>query len=70
MDSGRIPVDPEITCLVGKNEAGKSGMLEAPYLFTPAYDERFDVNEQYPRWLVVKDRKAGKGRPVRPSTSV
>jgi len=59
VDSGEIAVDPEVTCFVGKNEAGKSGLLEALYLSNPAYGEKFDADEQYPRWLVVKDRKAG-----------
>ncbi len=59
IDSGEIKVDPAATCFVGKNEAGKSGLLEALYLSNPAYGEKFDADEQYPRWLVVKDRKAG-----------
>ncbi len=59
VDSGLINVDPFVTCLVGKNEAGKSGLLEALYLLNPAYEDKFEVDEQYPRWLVVKDRKAG-----------
>lgn len=59
VDSGEITVDPEVTCFVGKNEAGKSGLLEALYLSNSAYGENFDADEQYPRWLVVKDRKAG-----------
>ncbi|MFQ6308773.1 AAA family ATPase [Lysobacter capsici] len=59
VDSGLIAVDPAVTCLVGKNEAGKSGMLEALYLFNPAYkDDKFDVQEHYPRWLTVQDRRA------------
>lgn len=59
IDSGDIKVDPLVTCLVGKNEAGKSGLLEALYLFNPAYDDKFDVNDQYPRWQAVQDRRAG-----------
>ncbi|EQD75257.1 hypothetical protein B1B_02218, partial [mine drainage metagenome] len=59
VDSGEIGVDPAVTCFVGKNEAGKSGLLEALYLSNPAYGEKFDANEQYPRWLAVKDRKSG-----------
>ena len=59
IDSGEIKADPLVTCLVGKNEAGKSGLLEALYLFNPAYDDNFDMDEQYPRWLIAKDRKAG-----------
>ncbi len=59
VDSGDIQVDDLVTCLVGKNEAGKSGILEALYLFNPAYGESFSTDEHYPRWLVVQDRKAG-----------
>ena len=59
VDSGPIAVDNSVTCLVGKNEAGKSGLLEALYLLNPAYEEKFDVADQYPRWLVVPDRRAG-----------
>ncbi len=59
VDSGEVAVDPQVTCLVGKNEAGKSGMLEALYLLNPAYGEKFNVRDQYPRWLATKDRRAG-----------
>lgn len=59
VDSNLIKVDPSVTCIVGKNEAGKSAMLEALYLFNPAYEDKFNPNEQYPRWLVVQDRKVG-----------
>jgi len=59
VDSGDISVDESVTCLVGKNEAGKSGILEALYYFNPSYDETFNVEEHYPRWLVVSDRRKG-----------
>lgn len=59
VESGSIVVDDGVTCLVGKNEAGKSNLLEALYLFNPVHDDRFDVDDQYPRWLVVPDRRAG-----------
>lgn len=59
VDSGKIAVDNQVTCLVGKNEAGKSALLEALYLFNPAYDDKFRVEEQYPRWLAVEDRRKG-----------
>lgn len=57
VDSGNVDIDESVTCLVGKNEAGKSGLLEALYLFNPAYEDSFNVDEQYPRWLVVRDRR-------------
>ena len=54
VDSGSIRVDPQVTCLVGKNEAGKSALLEALYLFNPAYEgDAFSIAEQYPTWLKV-----------------
>lgn len=59
VDSGEITVDEMVTCLVGKNEAGKSGILEALYYFNPSYDETFNVDEHYPRWLTVSDRRKG-----------
>ncbi len=66
VDSGDIRVDEDVTCLVGKNEAGKSGLLEALYYFNPAYDEGFNVNEHYPRWLVVSDRRRENLEEVKP----
>lgn len=59
VDSGEILADPHVTCLVGKNEAGKSGLLEALYLLNPAHGETFSVRDQYPRWLTAQDRRAG-----------
>ncbi len=59
VDSGVILVEDQVTCLVGKNEAGKSALLEALYLFNPAYDDSFSVEDQYPRWLTVQDRRQG-----------
>jgi predicted ATP-dependent endonuclease of OLD family len=49
-DSGSIVVD-EITCLVGKNEAGKTALLKALYRLNPIIgeDARFNVTDDYPR---------------------
>ena len=59
IDSGSIDVEPDVTCLVGKNESGKTAVLNALYRLNPAYDEEFVVSEHYPRWLMSADRKAG-----------
>ena len=59
VDSGQVEVDDDATCLVGKNEAGKSGLLEALNLLNPSNGELFDHAEQYPKWLVVEDRQTG-----------
>ena len=66
VDSGEVAVEGQVTCLVGKNEAGKSALLEALYLFNPAYDETFNVEAQYPRWLAVADRRSGDLKDVAP----
>ncbi|WP_230483752.1 ATP-dependent nuclease [Sphingomonas sp. Leaf21] len=47
-DSGPVDVDPQTTCFVGKNEAGKTTLLNALYRTNPirngdaAFDETFD----------------------------
>ena len=53
IDSGDIAVDEEATVLVGKNEAGKSTLLDALWRLNPANEpERgFDFTLDYPRWL-------------------
>ena len=49
-DSDNVEVG-DITCLVGKNEAGKTALLKALYRLNPITkgDETFDVTEDYPR---------------------
>ncbi|RYZ74015.1 MAG: hypothetical protein EOP09_01060 [Proteobacteria bacterium] len=59
VDSGQVKASEPVTCLVGKNEAGKSGALEALYLLNPAYKLKPDLEKQYPRWLLAKDRRSG-----------
>jgi hypothetical protein len=49
-NSGRIVVD-DVTCLVGKNEAGKTALLKALYRLNPVIDvdSKFNVTDDYPR---------------------
>ncbi len=49
-DSGSFSLDENITCLVGKNESGKSAILKALYRLNPDVEgeENFDPKE-YPR---------------------
>src|SRR5437868_4794140 len=48
-DSGIVNVD-DITCLVGKNEAGKTALLKALYRLNPIVETEgsFDVTTDYP----------------------
>ena len=41
----------DVTCLVGKNESGKTSILQALYKLNPVVPEhaKFDVTDEYPR---------------------
>ncbi|MFK7601416.1 AAA family ATPase [Deinococcus sp. SM5_A1] len=48
IDSGEIDVN-DLTVLVGKNESGKSSVLQVLYLSNPMYSEAYSVNTDWPR---------------------
>ena len=58
-DSGEIEIG-DITCLVGKNESGKTALLQALYKLNPIVPEhgKFDVTDEYPRADVEEYRSA------------
>jgi len=55
-DSTPISIDKDVTCLVGKNEAGKTAILEALHKLKPVGDAdgKFDVTKEYFRPLVLE----------------
>lgn len=59
-DSGEFAVD-RVTCLVGKNESGKSTILQALHKLNPAVEADADFNDvvEYPRrhWSRYKEQK-------------
>jgi predicted ATPase len=58
IDSGPIEFEPDVTCLVGKNESGKTAVLQALHRQNPApVPTPFDVFDDYPRWRYVSDRR-------------
>jgi len=60
IDSNNVKVENDITCLVGKNESGKTSFLQALYQLNPARtNTRFIVEENYPAWLEKLDRREG-----------
>lgn len=65
-DSNEFDID-RIACLVGKNEAGKTAIIEALYRLNPIVesDGNFDVTEDYPRSVVEDYRQdvSAKNRP-------
>ncbi|MGA3046344.1 MAG: AAA family ATPase [Terracidiphilus sp.] len=70
-DSGRIDVS-DVTCLVGKNESGKTSLLQALYRLNPIIPEhqKFDVTDDYPRAEVedyrrgIEDKTRGHSIPI------
>ena len=54
LDSTEFEIDP-VTCLVGKNEAGKTAILKALYRLQPINeaDENYNATHDYPRWSFI-----------------
>lgn len=55
----RIEAEPDVTCLVGKNESGKTTILQALHRLNPANGAnlKFDLTTEYPRWRLARDRR-------------
>lgn len=52
-DTGEFEID-DLTCLVGKNEAGKTAILEALYGLRPYRKFAYDKTRDYPRRFLTK----------------
>ena len=61
-----------VTCLVGKNEAGKTALLKALYRLNPIIDTEgnFDVTDDYPRRSVTDYQNAVEARRREPAQIV
>jgi len=60
IDSTPVKIEDDITCIVGKNESGKTSFLHALYRLNPARPNvNFKVEDQYPAWLEKKDTRRG-----------
>ena len=66
-DSGPVGVDDQVTCLVGKNEAGKTALLTALYRTNPIIPEDavFDETYDYPKREVEDYRSRSRMRTAR-----
>jgi len=63
-DSGPVEFDRQVSCLVGKNESGKTAFLEALYRLNPlpmGHPEEFDGLRDYPRRAYTRDRESVPG---------
>lgn len=68
VDSGEIKVLGN-TCLVGKNEAGKSACIEALHRLNPAKAVNFSLLDDYPRWLKKEHELTGEIKEATPITA-
>ncbi len=70
-DSNPFEID-KITCLVGKNEAGKTALLQALYRLNPIdeSDGKFDVVDDYPRSEVEDYQQDIEGKKRQPAVVV
>ena len=59
IDSGDVDVESDVSCLVGMNEAGKTAVLTALNRLNPTDSDSFNIQQDYPRWLLTRDRRAG-----------
>lgn len=60
LDSTEVKIEEKVTCLVGKNESGKSAFLNALWRLNPAREKpKFSVPDQYPAWLEKRHRNEG-----------
>lgn len=69
VDSGPVTVD-DVTCIVGKNEAGKSALLSALHHLNPAKPSAvLDLLDEYPRWLKKEHEITGEIEEATPITA-
>jgi energy-coupling factor transporter ATP-binding protein EcfA2 len=57
VDPQEVVVEEDVTCLVGKNESGKTTVLQALHRLNPANhrESRFNRTTEYPRWRLIRD---------------
>ncbi|OGR11071.1 MAG: hypothetical protein A2341_12075 [Deltaproteobacteria bacterium RIFOXYB12_FULL_58_9] len=60
LDSTEVAIEDKVTCLVGKNESGKSAFLGALWRLKPARSKpEFVIHDHYPAWLEKRHRNEG-----------
>ncbi|MEV4334192.1 AAA family ATPase [Streptomyces sp. NPDC049597] len=57
-DAQQMKVEPTVTTLIGKNEAGKTTILKALHRLNPANNpDDFNLTQEYPRRRLARDRR-------------
>ncbi len=58
VDPQTVSIESDVTCLVGKNESGKTTLLQAIHRVNPAnVAPLFNLIQEYPRWRLARDRR-------------
>jgi len=58
LNSEHVEIEPDVTCVVGKNESGKTAVLHALHRFNPAQQNiEFKAQRDYPAWLEKQHSK-------------
>jgi hypothetical protein len=61
LHSTEVSIQDDVTCIVGKNESGKTAFLSALYRLNPVNPgAKFEVQRQYPAWLEKRHRREGR----------
>ena len=55
-------VRPDVTCLVGKNESGKTAILQALYKSCPVDNAKFDPDLDYPSHKMREIHRGGQSK--------
>lgn len=55
-DSGEFEIEPDVTCLVGKNESGKTNIAQALFRINPVEPAAFDEVIDFPARMTSKKR--------------
>ena len=55
-DSGEFEVEPDVTCLVGKNESGKTNIVQALFRVNPVEPAAFDDVIDFPARMTARKR--------------
>ncbi|WDF35211.1 AAA family ATPase (plasmid) [Arthrobacter agilis] len=61
-DGSEFTVEPDVTCLVGKNESGKTAVLQGLYKSYPVNKSKFDEGLDYPSRMTRERKEKGKLR--------
>ena len=64
VDSGPVEIRPDVSCLLGVNESGKSAFLQAMWKSRNVAGAKFDMLYDYPKHAYNQDRDRDQPGPV------